>query len=57
MKCTDVNTDKPCTFSSRGTVSWTAAVRDVGGGGALRFVLFSEDSAEDPRLKPVIYGA
>lgn len=57
MKCTDVNTDKPCTFSSRGTVSWTAAVGYVGGGGALRFVLFSEDSAEDPRLKPAIYGA
>lgn len=30
---------------------WTAADRDAGGGGALRFVLFSEDSAEEPRLK------
>lgn len=28
---------------------------EAGGGGALRLVLFSEDSAEDPRLKPVPY--
>lgn len=34
---------------------WTD--RDVGGGGALRFVLFSEDSAEEPRLKPANYSA
>lgn len=53
----NVKKDKPCNFSSRGAVSWTPAVGDVGGGGALRLVLFSEDSAEDPRLKPAIYGA
>ena len=48
--------DEPCTFSSTGTGSWTAALGDVGGGGALRLVLFSEDSAEDPRLKAPTYG-
>lgn len=53
----NVHEDKPCKVSSIGAVSWTTALGDVGGGGALRLVLFSEDSAEDPRLKPAIYGA
>lgn len=39
------------------TLCWTTADGDVGGGGALRFVLFSEDSAEEPRLKPANYSA
>lgn len=51
----NVNKNKPCTFSSSGALSWTTTVGDVGGGGALRLVLFSDDSAEDPRLKPDIY--
>lgn len=51
----NANKDKPGRFSvSVRTASWTAALGVVGGGGALRLVLFSEDSAEDPRLNPAI---
>lgn len=47
-----MNSVKPLLPLSSKVSSWTTTPGDAGGGGALRFVLFSEDSVL--RLRPVV---
>lgn len=48
-----INKGKPCKSSE--IASWRTGLGELGGGGALRLVLLSEDSAEDPRLTPATF--